>query len=213
VQKLIAGFLLLVFAGTAFAQDIPDEARRQLTETVGGPYVVFRDKVQDDLKLSTEQKEKLGEKLQERVQDAMAFFQKLEGVGPEEREKELGGYRRKARENLAEFLKETLKEDQLKRLRQVELQQQGAFALGGGAGKELKITDDQRRRFMGVVQEMQKKSEPMIKEARSGGNPEEIRPKVMKIRKEHEAKIEAILTDAQKKQWKEMLGKPLDLRE
>jgi len=91
VQRLIAGFLLLVFAGTAFAQDIPDEARRQLTETVGGPYVVFRDKVQDDLKLSTEQNEKLGEKLQERVQDAMGFFQKLEGVGPEEREKELGG--------------------------------------------------------------------------------------------------------------------------
>jgi hypothetical protein len=213
VQRLIAGFLLLVFAGTAFAQDIPDEARRQLTEAVGGPYVVFRDKVQDDLKLSTEQKEKLGEKLRERVQDAMAFFQKLEGVGPEEREKELGEYRRKAGENLVAFLKETLKEDQLKRLRQLELQQQGAFALGGETGKELKLTDDQRRRFMGVVQEMQKKIEPMIKEAQSGGNPEEIRPKVMKIRKEHEAKIEAILTDVQKTQWKEMLGKPLDLRE
>ena len=66
---------------------------------------------------------------------------------------------------------------------------------------------------MGVVQDMQKKIEPLIKEAQSGGNPEEIRPKVMKIRKEHEAKIEAILTDVQKKQWKEMLGKPLDLGE
>ena len=35
----------------------------------------------------------------------------------------------------------------------------------------------------------------------------------MKIRKEHEARIEALLTDAQKKQWKEMLGKPLNLDE
>ena len=213
MKKLIAGFLVLGFAGTAFAQDIPDEARRQLTEAVGGPYLVFRDKVQDDLKLSTEQKEKLGEKLQERVQDAMAFFQKLEGVGPEEREKELGEYRRKARENLAAFLRETLKDDQPKRLRQLELQQEGAFALGGESGKELKVTDDQRRRFMAVVREMQKKIEPMIKEAQSGGDPKEIRPKVMKIRKEHEAEIEAILTDAQRKQWKEMLGKPLDLHE
>ena len=42
---------------------------------------------------------------------------------------------------------------------------------------------------------------------------EEIRPKAMKIRKEHEGKIEALLTDAQKKQWKEMLGKPFDLDE
>src|SRR5258707_5540095 len=41
--------------------------------------------------------------------------------------------------------------------------------------------------------------------------PEEIRPKMMKIRKEQEGKIEALLSDAQKKQWKEMLGKPLDL--
>jgi hypothetical protein len=32
----------------------------------------------------------------------------------------------------------------------------------------------------------------------------------MKIRKEHEDRIEALLSDAQKKQWKEMLGKPLD---
>ena len=41
-----------------------------------------------------------------------------------------------------------------------------------------------------------------------GGNPQEIGPK---IRKEQEDRIEAFLTDAQKKQWKEMLGKPLDL--
>ena len=53
----------------------------------------------------------------------------------------------------------------------------------------------------------------VIKEAESGGNHEEIRPKAMKIRKEHERKIEALLTDAQKKQWKEMLGKPLNLDE
>ncbi len=64
---------------------------------------------------------------------------------------------------------------------------------------------------MAVVQDMQKKIAPLIKEAESGGDPQEIRPKIMKIRKEHEGKLEALLTDAQKKQWKEMLGKPLDL--
>jgi hypothetical protein len=29
-----------------------------------------------------------------------------------------------------------------------------------------------------------------------------------RIRKEHESRIEALFTDTQKKQWKEMLGKP-----
>ena len=177
---------------------------------------MFRDKVQEDLKLTDEQKEKLEEHLKELLPDAMQFFQKIDGLKGEEREKELKAYRPKAQEKLAAFLKETLKEDQRKRLRQLELQQEGAFALLHGdveIGKDLKITDEQRKQFMAVVQDMQKKIEPLIKEAQSGGNPEEIWPKVMKIRKEHEGKIEALLTDAQKKQWKEMLGKPLDLDE
>lgn len=78
-------------------------------------------------------------------------------------------------------------------------------------GKALKVTDEQRKEFMAVVQDMQKKTEPLIKEAQKGGNPEEIRPKIMKVRKEAEGKLEALLTDAQKKQWQEMLGKPLKL--
>ena len=71
--------------------------------------------------------------------------------------------------------------------------------------------DEQRQQFMTVIQELQKKVEPLMKEAQSGGNPQEIGPKIMKIRREHEGRIEAILTDPQKKQWKKMLGKPFDL--
>ena len=86
------------------------------------------------------------------------------------------------------------------------------FALGNAeVMKELEITDQQRQQFGEVVQAMQKKIEPLLKEAQKGGKPEEIRPRVMKIRKEHEGKIEALLTEAQKKQWKEMLGKRLNL--
>ena len=72
------------------------------------------------------------------------------------------------------------------------------------------MSKEQRKQFMAVVQEMQKKIEPLIKEAQSGGNPEEIRPRIMKVRREHVGRIETLLSDAQKKQWKEMLGKPLD---
>jgi hypothetical protein len=217
MQRLTAVLGVLLCAGAvcprASAQDIPEEARKQLTAALGGSFLVFRDKVQEDLKLSAEQKDKLDRELQERIADAMQFFQKLQDAKPEEREKELGTYRRKAQEKLAPVLKDTLNDDQRKRLHQLELQQEGPFVLGGELGKELKVTDDQRRQFMAVVQDLQKKIEPLIKEAQSGGNPEEIRPKLMKIRKEHEGKLEALLTDAQKKQWQEMLGKRLDLDE
>jgi hypothetical protein len=190
----------------------PEDARRQITETLGPPFLVFRDKVQEELKLSNEQKKKLEKRLQDTVQGAMQFFQKLGGMTPEEREKELHAYVEKAQENLTAFLQGLLQEEQFKRLRQVMLQRDGLLALGNAeVMKELEITDQQRQQFFEVVQEMQKKIEPLLKEAHNGGKPEEIRPKVMKIREEHVSRIADLLSDTQKKQWKELLGKPLDL--
>jgi hypothetical protein len=178
----------------------------------GGSFLVFRDRVQEELQLSDEQKDKLLEKFPEYAQETKNIFDKITDLKPEEREKEMRSHRQKSHEKLAALLKENLKAEQLKRLQQLELQQQGPFALGRPEiRKELKITDQQVETFMGFVQEMQKQIEPLMKEAQSGGNPEEIRPKVMKIRKDHEGKIEAILSEAQQKQWKKMLGKPFDL--
>jgi len=95
------------------------------------------------------------------------------------------------------------------------LQRDRLFALLGNAEitQELEITDKQRHQFGEVAQEMQKKIEPLMKEAQKGGNPQEIGPKIRKIRKEQEDRIEALLSDSQKKKWKEMLGKPLDLED
>jgi Spy/CpxP family protein refolding chaperone len=220
MKNLLVGAAVLAFVSIpctrATAQDAPEEARKGLADQLQGSFVVFREKVQEDLKLSEEQKEKLEEHLKEHLPDAMQFFQKIDGLKGEEREKELKGYRPKAQEKLAAFLKETLKDDQLKRLRQLELQRDGAFVFMNGEGpigKDLKITDEQRKQFMGVVQDLQKKVKPFIKEAESGGNAQEIWPKIVKIKKEHEGQIEALLTDTQKKQWKELLGKPLNLDE
>ena len=220
MQRLKRGVGLFVFLGfvcaQASAQDVPEEARREIAHNLQGPFVVFREAAQADLKLTDEQKEKVEEHLRERLPDIMQFFQSLDGVNGEEREKKLQAFRQNAREKLTSVLKATLKEDQSKRLHQLGLQQEGAFALFHGEpklAKDLKITQEQRKKFMAVVQDLQKKVKPLIEEAQSGGNPEEIRPKVMKIRKEHEQQIEALLTDTQKEHWKEMLGKPLVLDE
>jgi hypothetical protein len=194
-------------------QEIPDEARKPLVEALGGPFIVFRDKMLEELKFSDKQKEKLLEQFPDHVRETMKMFEKMKDLKPEEREKEMQSHRRKSHEKLRAFLNETLKPEQLKRLVQLELQQEGPFALGNRPDivEGLKITDDQRKQFMGVIHEMQKMIEPLIKEAQSGGNPQEIGPRMMKIRKDHEGKIEAILSDAQKKKWKEMLGQPFDL--
>jgi hypothetical protein len=190
--------------------------RKHLANTLGGAFLVFRDKVQADLKLTEEQQEKLEHYLKVLLPDAMKLFHKIDGLKGEEREKEIKAHRPKAQEKLGAFLKESLNDGQRKRLRQLEIQQEGAFVLHHGdaeIGKDLKITGEQRKQFMSVIQDLQEKIEPLAKEANSGGNPREIWPKIMKIRREQEGKIVALLTDAQKKQWQEMVGKPLNLDE
>ncbi len=157
-----------------------------------------------------EQHAKLDQALRNLLPDAMRFFQKLEGLKPRERERELGAFRPKARAELGAALNEILNEGQRTRLRQLELQREGLFG-SGEIWKELHVTDAQRQQFVAAITETWQKIEPLMEEAQKGGNPEEIRPKVLKLRAELQRKLEALLTDAQKKQWQEMLGKPMDL--
>jgi len=201
-------------AGEPPAEQFPDEVRKHVVEALGGgSFLVFRDTVQDELNLSENQQEKLLEKFPEYVQETKKLFDRITNLKPEEREKEMQSHRQKFHEKLAAILNQTLKAEQLKRLQQLELQQQGPHALGRpDIVKELKITQEQLNQFMGVFQDMSKKIESLTQQAQSGsGNPEEIRLKAMKIRDEHQGKLEAILTDAQQSQWQEMLGKPFDL--
>jgi DNA polymerase elongation subunit (family B) len=54
------------------------------------------------------------------------------------------------------------------------------------------------------------KIQPLLEEAQKTGNLKEVQGKVIKIRDDLEADLRAKLTDDQKLQWKEMLGKPMD---
>ncbi len=218
-----ARFLVAVMASTMItllgqsfqraAAQVPDENRKQLVEALGAPFIVFRDKVLDELKVSDEQREKLMQKLMEQIMETGPFLDSLAESG-QEREKKLSEHKKNAQEKLAKNLKELLQPGQRDRLRQVTLQQEGGFALGQeDVRKELKITQEQVRKFMAVVQELHKKVELLVKEAQSGGKPEEIRPKIEQLRKDHAKKLEAVLTDAQKKQWKELLGPPFELED
>ncbi len=183
----IAALLLLAVVGIAWAQD--EKARKHQSET-GEPAIITRDYIQDELKLSDDQKQKL--------QKTSPGFQKVLD----------------SQEKTWAFLKETLNAEQFKRFEQLELQHEGPSALfRPGVAKELKITDGQRQQFMGLVQGMTKEVQPLIQESKSDRNPEkleEFRLKVIKLRLDCLGKMEALMSAAQKKQWQEMLGKPFD---
>jgi len=183
-----------------------EEARAHFLHDLGGPFFVSRDKVQADLQLSDEQKHKLRVTMTGYVQETMKV-QKLSGA---ERKQAMQSLRQKSYKELEEFLKEILAPGQLKRFVELKLQyDMPMIMLRPDVVKELNITDEQRQQFMTLVQEMQKVVAPLIQESRSGGNPQEILAKVTKLRLDCQGKIEALLSDAQKTQWKEMTGTPL----
>ena len=183
-----------------------EEARAHFLHDLGGPFFVSRDKVQADLKLSDDQKHKLRETMTGYVQETMKV-QQLSGA---ERKQAMQSLRQKSYKELEEFLKEILAPGQLKRFAELKLQyDMPMIMLRPDVVKELNITDEQRQQFMTLVREMQKVVAPLIQESRSGGNPQEILAKVTKLRLDCQGKIEALLSDAQKTQWKEMTGTPL----
>jgi hypothetical protein len=195
----------------AVAQEVPEEQRKQVVEALGAPFIVFREKVLDEIKVSGDQKERLMQLLMAQIMETGPFLDSLAESGPD-REKKLEEHRKTAREKLAKHLREVLQPEQLKRARQVTLQQEGGFALGQeDVRKELNITQEQLEKFMAVVKDLQKSVEALVKEAQAGGKPEEIRPKIEQLRKDHGKKLEAILTEAQQKQWKELIGPPFEL--
>jgi hypothetical protein len=88
------GLMALAVAGlwgTSFqraAAQVPDENRKELVEALGTFFIVFREKVLDELKVSDDQREKLMQHLMERIMETGPFLDSLTETGPE-REKKL----------------------------------------------------------------------------------------------------------------------------
>jgi hypothetical protein len=183
------------------AQDITEEVRDKLSHNLGNSFLLFRTKVLGELKVTQSQKEKLDQYLRTLLPEATQILQKSKG----EREK----YNQKTHEETAAVLKEILTEGQRTRLHQLELQKDLLFGPTWNM-KELQITDEQQKQFMAPTQGAQQKTQALMAEIHQGANPELIRPKAFQLRLDLELQLEALLTDAQKKQWKEMLGKPVD---
>ena len=181
--------LLLAAISIAWAQD--EKARKHQSES-GEPSIITRDYIQDEVKLSEEQKQKLSK-------TSPSFMKILDSHD---------------NGNIWAFVKETMNAEQLKRFEQLELQHEGPPALfRPQIAQELKITDEQRQQFIGLVQEMTKEVHPLIQESKSAGTPEkmdEFRLKVIKLRLDCLGKMVARMSAAQKKQWEEMIGKPFD---
>ncbi len=200
------GVAALTLGSVALAQQ-PERPRRQGQPDFGfggrlmgrnvGMMLLMREDVQKELNLSQTQKAKL-EQLRQEMQQAM---QELRNLPPEQRRERMQALRQKY--DPATILNET----QRKRLRELELQWQGPFALTDPElAKQVGLNEEQQAKIRGIIQEafQSVRGQP--------GQPGERMQEFQKAREQAEKKILEVLTPAQREKWQQMLGKPFEFQ-
>jgi Spy/CpxP family protein refolding chaperone len=204
----IAGLVVLALTTSSYAQN------QQRGRGFGGGFGGFAltetallnaEKVQKELKITDEQKEKITAALREARPGGRDAFGG-QNASQEERRKAVEEFQKKAAE-AGKKAKETLTAEQSKRLREIYLQVAGTEALNNEeVAAALKISDDQKKQLATASEENRAKMRDAFQAGGQGGNREEAARKIAELRTEADAKILAILTADQKKQLDEMKG-------
>lgn len=179
-------------------------------------YLAMNEAVQKEIEVVDDQKaeiEKIGEEIRsQRPQGERPNFREM---SEEEREKYIAQMReRGAKEaKIANArLEEALLPHQMKRIKEISLQQRGVAALSDDeVAKELKITDAQKKKLEDVNQKNMETMRSKMEELRQGGSREGFFEKYQEMRKEAEGKVLAVLTGDQKKKFEEMKGEPFEM--
>jgi hypothetical protein len=177
--------------------------------------------VREELKLSDEQVGKLTRLREEldaaRREGDRPDFQGLRDLSESERAARLKEFQEaRDKENQAneEKVRRVLTGEQFKRLKQIELQQQGTTALmRPDIGQALGITDDQRAKMQTVNEENGGKMRAMFENVRDMSEDERagLRDKMTQLREDSEKALMAVLNDEQKAKLKDIMGQPFDM--
>ncbi len=181
-------------------------------------YLAMNEAVQKEIEVVDDQKaeiEKIGEEIRsQRQQGERPNFREM---SEEEREKYIAQMReRSAKEaKIANAkLKEALLPHQMKRLKEISIQQRGTSALSDAeVAEELKITGAQKKKLEDVNQKNMETMRSKMQELFQGGNREGIREKMQEMRKEAEGKVLTVLTGDQKKKFEELKGEAFEMPE
>ncbi len=175
---------------------------------MGGPMMMLgllrSPQVQQELKITEAQQQKLqvlGEQLREKFR---GLGQELQGLSPEERTKRMEQVNAEVEKELAKVLTE----QQLKRLKQISLQVEGYAALGRPEiAQQVGLTEGQQKQVQQVLREAAEKRRALFQQG-PGGDPQARFQQMREIRQWVDEQIERLLTEQQKKKWRELIGEP-----
>ncbi len=179
----------------------------------GGGMLLGNKSVQEELKLAKEQVDKAQEELQKIREKQKEAFAKLRDLSQEERQEKFQEFSKTATAETNRIAAAILKPEQLKRFKQIELQQRGYQAFTDPEiQKTLKVTDDQKDKLKTITEDTAKETRELFQSAQGGGNFQEVGKKMQALRKEALERVTSVLTADQKKAWKEMTGEPFEVR-
>jgi hypothetical protein len=132
---------------------------------------------------------------------------KLQGLKLEEFQAKSREARQRYYEQERQVVGKVLRPAQAKRIKQIQVQAAGLDAfLQPAVQKELKLSAEQKDKVKGVATDFVK----VKQEADKGADAAEVKKKVAALKEDAKTKLLELLTDEQKKTWKEMNGDPFD---
>lgn len=206
LKAAMAFGLVVALAGPAMAQ-----GRGGFGGGMGGPVALLGNPgVQKELKLDEGQVEKATALAAEVRTKMTAMRDDLQGLEGQELMTKRAELVKPINEDGMKKAKDFLKEGQLARLDQIELQQRGANALNDPViAKKLVITEEQTIKVKSIMADMQSEAGEIRQSA--GDDRQAAMQKIQALRKETNTKVMSLMTDDQKKTWKEMTGEPFEV--
>jgi Spy/CpxP family protein refolding chaperone len=204
--KLMLAFgALALMAAPAWAQ----QGRGGFGMMGGGAGLLTNKSVQKELKVTDEQAPKLETLATELREKGRGRFQGLQDLSDDERRTKMQELQRTAQAELHKGVEGVLNADQLKRFKQIEVQVAGINAYNQPHVQEaLKLTDDQKSKVREINQSTMEATRSAFTDA--GDDRQAAMKKVTELRKEANTKAAALLTDDQKKSWKDLAGEPFE---
>ncbi|MDR3634430.1 MAG: hypothetical protein P4L84_11545 [Isosphaeraceae bacterium] len=177
----------------------------------GGPGFLMAPNVQKDLKLSDEQVGKVQETLREVREKHADDFQGLRDLSQKEREQKVASISKEVNDEVKKAL--SFSAEQSKRFDQISLQTRGLQAfVDPTVAEKLKLTDAQKSQ----IEEIRTSAREAVRGAFNKDAGEEERKEAMKkfreASQESMKKVQALLTDDQKNEWKELTGEPIEFQ-
>jgi hypothetical protein len=177
----------------------------------GGPIALLGNPgVQKELKLDATQTEKAQALVADAREKMTSIREKVQDLQGQERMTKSMELMKPINEEAMKSASAFLKPEQVKRLHQIELQQRGANALSDPAiAKKLGVTDEQAAKVKTILADSQAEMGEIRQSA--NGDFQAMMPKIQALRKETNTKVMALMTEDQKKTWKEMTGEPFEV--